>query len=168
MLEANQGLEPKLSGIGRGLVMTVNSALVGFVISFAVVASGSASAQDAVAELRSVEQERLRSLVEANMETAHRLHASDFQLITPLGGTVSKDQYLGMIASGDIDYVEWEPGSIEVKMYPQAAVLRYQATIRIVVKENPDAPSGHFWHTDLYELRDGQWQVVWSQATQIR
>jgi len=148
--------------------MTANRILVGFVIFFAVVAFGGASAQDAVAFLKYVEHERLRSLVEGDMETAYRLHASDFQLITPFGSTVSKDQYLGMIASGDVDYIEWEPGSIEVKMYGDAAVLRYQATIRILVKGNPDAPSGHFWHTDLYEMRDGQWQVVWSQATEIK
>ena len=23
---------------------------------------------------------------------------------------------------------------------------------------------GTIWHTDLYEKRDGQWQIVWSQA----
>ena len=27
--------------------------------------------------------------------------------------------------------------------------------------------SGMFWHTDVYEIRDGRWQAVWSQATQI-
>jgi hypothetical protein len=26
----------------------------------------------------------------------------------------------------------------------------------------------HCWHTDSYEQRDGRWQVVWSQATEIR
>jgi hypothetical protein len=24
-----------------------------------------------------------------------------------------------------------------------------------------------YWHMDVYEQRDGRWQVVWSQATQI-
>jgi len=28
--------------------------------------------------------------------------------------------------------------------------------------------SGRYWHTDLYERRDGQWQVVWSHATEIQ
>jgi len=148
--------------------MTVIRYMVSFVIITAVAVSGSAREDDAVAQLKHVEQERLRSLVDADMETAFRLHATDFELITPFGTTVSKDQYLGMIASGDVDYIEWEPGNIEVRMYSDAAVLRYQATIRILVKGNPDAPSGHFWHTDLYELRGGQWQVVWSQATEIK
>ena len=28
--------------------------------------------------------------------------------------------------------------------------------------------SDRFWHTDMYDLRDGRWQAVWSQATRIR
>lgn len=123
---------------------------------------------DGAEELRATERERLRSLVDADVETARRLHADDFQLINPLGGSMSKDQYLGGIASGGIRYLEWKPLGMAVKLYGDAAVLRYQATLEIAVEGLPDAPSGHFWHTDLYEKRNGQWQVVWSQATQIR
>lgn len=130
--------------------------------------SVAASAESEVDRLRSIERERLRSLVDAEMETAERLHAEDFQLINPLGGTVSKPQYLKLVASGEVDYLEWEPEEVEVKLYGEAAVLRYRARLRIVVRGAPDAPTGSFWHTDLYEKRDGKWQVVWSQATQIQ
>jgi len=51
--------------------------------------------------LRATERNRLRALVEADMETAYQLHADDFQLINPAGGALSKEQYLGGIASGD-------------------------------------------------------------------
>ena len=102
------------------------------------------------------------------METAHRLHADDFQLINPLGGSLSKEQYLGMIASGQIDYLEWEAGTIEVKVYGDAAVIRYRAELSIVVHGRPSAPTRSFWHTDVYERRVGRWQVVWSQATQVQ
>ena len=40
------------------------------------------------------------------------------------------------------------------------AVLRYRARISF-----DDGPGFTCWHTDCYELRNGQWQVVWSQAT---
>jgi len=126
------------------------------------------SAQSEVDQLRAVERERLRSLVEADMEVARRLHADDFQLITPTGGSVLKEQYLSLIESGDVDYREWEAEDIAVRIYDGVAVIRYQARLRIVVKGQPDAPSGRFWHTDLYEKRNGQWQAVWSQATQIQ
>ena len=64
-----------------------------------------------------------------------------------------------------LDYLFWEPGKMEVGVYGDAAVIRYQAEIKIKVKWTPDAPEGKFWHNDLYEKRDGQWKVVWSQAT---
>jgi hypothetical protein len=72
------------------------------------------------------------------------------------------------LASGEIDYLVWEPETIEVKLYGDAAVIRYQAQLQIKVKAIPDAPSGRFWHTDVYERRNGVGQVVWSQATQIQ
>jgi hypothetical protein len=52
-------------------------------------------------QVRAVERERLRSLVDADMKTADQLHADDFQL-SPLGGTLSKSQYLGLVASGSL------------------------------------------------------------------
>ena len=124
--------------------------------------------QDVAEQIRAVEHERLRALVEADVEAAGRLHADDFQLINPLGGSLSKNEYLGAIAAGEIDYLAWEPAAIEVKLYGDAAVIRYQARLQIKVKALPDAPSGRFWHTDVYERRNGLWQVVWSQATQIQ
>ena len=49
--------------------------------------------QDVAQQIRVVEHERLRALVEADVEAASRLHADDFQLINPLGGSLSKDEY---------------------------------------------------------------------------
>ena len=123
--------------------------------------------QEVAEQLREIEYARLRALVNADVQLASRLHADDFQLINPMGGSLSKDDYLGAIAAGEIEYVAWEPGTIEVRVYGDAAVIRYQAELQIRVKTMPDAPSGRFWHTDVYEKRNGLWQVVWSQATRI-
>ena len=138
-----------------------------FAMGASILATG-VEAQTEADELRSVERERIRALVEGNMEVAQRLHADDYQLINPMGGVLSKPEYLELVASGDIDYLEWEPETIEVKLFGSAAVIRYRAPLRIVVKAAPNAPSGRFWFTDLYEKRNGQWQIVWSQATQTQ
>lgn len=118
-------------------------------------------------QLRAIERERLRSLVAADIATARRLHADDFQLINPRGGTLSKEQYLADVASGDLDYLEWEPGEIQVRLYGDSAVIRYQAHLRVSVRGSAGRPV-KFWHTDVYEKRKGQWQAVWSHATQIQ
>lgn len=117
--------------------------------------------------LRDAERERLRSLVTPDLPVAERLHADDYELITPGGATMSKREYLDGIASGDLDYSVFEPISeIRVRLYAHAAILRYRVRIEILVSGEQD--SGNFWHTDAYERRDDQWQAVWSQATRIR
>jgi hypothetical protein len=116
--------------------------------------------------VRATERERLRALVQADLEVARRLHADDFQLINPRGESLSKEQYLGGVESGELDYVVWEPESpIDVRVHGDAAVIRYRSKLEIVVR-GQRVPLQRYWHTDSYEKRDGRWQVVWSQATQ--
>lgn len=117
--------------------------------------------------LRATERKRLQSLVEANMEVANQLHADDFQLINPLGGSGSKEQYLGSVASGMFSYLVWEPGEIAVRLHGELAILRYQAQMEIAFNQEK-LPPMRLWHMDAYEKRDGRWQVIWSQATRIQ
>jgi ketosteroid isomerase-like protein len=120
--------------------------------------------EDAV---RVAERERLRALVEVDMERASRLHADDFQLITPAGDSLSRQEYLEAVASGQFDYLVWDPGPIAVRLDGNSAVIRYRSEIEIVVNGSR-MPRRRYWHTDSYERQDGQWQAVWSQATEIR
>jgi hypothetical protein len=119
-------------------------------------------------ELRAVERQRLAALCAADMAGCDALHAPDYQLITPRGATLTKDEYLAQIADGSLDYRRFEPeGEIAVRLLgPSAAALRYRVAIDAAF------PGGHsadlFWHTDIYQLRQGRWQAVWSQATRIR
>lgn len=50
--------------------------------------------------LRTTERTRLRALVEADIATADRLHADDYQLTTPGGMRMPKAAYLGAIGDG--------------------------------------------------------------------
>jgi Domain of unknown function (DUF4440) len=116
--------------------------------------------------VREAEHARLRALVAADLETSGPLHADDFLLVTPGGVTYDKAQYLGAIADGSVSYEVFEPVSeIDVRLYEGAAAIRYRS--RIVVAAEEERYSDSCWHTDLYEERDGRWQIVWSQATRI-
>ncbi|CAN7605068.1 nuclear transport factor 2 family protein [Bradyrhizobium sp. LjRoot220] len=116
--------------------------------------------------IRSIERARLRALVNADMIAAEPLHAPDFQLVTPIGATLSKAEYLGAVASGQIRYLLWEPGDIAVRLYAASTLIRYRARLEVVFGGHK-VPPGDYWHTDAYEYRDQQWMVVWSQATAI-
>lgn len=117
-------------------------------------------------EIREIERSRLRALVAGDIATAQRLHADDFQLITPIGAALSREQYLGAIAAGQIKYSVWEPGHIAVRLYGPAAVIRYRARLEVVFGGHRVSPAD-YWHTDSYEYCDGRWMVVWSQATTV-
>jgi hypothetical protein len=117
--------------------------------------------------LRTTERARLRALVDGDMATAERLHADDYQLITPGGGSLSKTEYLGAIAGGTLRYRRFEPsGDMRVRIWGTAAALRYEVVIEVVA--DGTAYHDRCWHTDIYELREGDWVAVWSQATRIR
>jgi hypothetical protein len=120
-------------------------------------------------ELRNLERRRLRSLVEVRVEEADALHAADFQLVHPSGGVWSKEQYLGGIASGRIDYRRFEAiSNIEVMVDSALAVWRYRSAIDIAV-EGQEAGQLECWHLDCYrrDEDEGTWRVRWSQATSI-
>ncbi|MES2818829.1 MAG: nuclear transport factor 2 family protein [Pseudomonadota bacterium] len=117
--------------------------------------------------IRTTERSRLRALVEGDMGVARTLHAPDFQLITPVGSALSKEQYLGAIAAGHLKYLLWEPESIEVRLHGPVALIRYRARLEVVFAGH-HVPAAQYWHTDSYEQRDGGWQAVWSQATEIK
>ena len=137
------------------------------VLAFSLLLNGCVaySIEDEVDVLRQLERERLRALVEADVQRARELHSDEFQLVNPRGETLSKTEYLGGIESGRLDYLLWEPVSnIAVRIHGNAAVIRYRARLEIVV-DGQRVPEAQYWHSDAYEKHNGQWQVVWSHAT---
>jgi len=112
--------------------------------------------------LRAIERTRIQALVQRDMAALQRLHAPDYQLITPAGRTFTRERYLAAIEAEPF-YAGWDAGEMQVRVSAQIAVLRYRALLTF-----PSGKSVDCWHTDVYELRDGQWQAVWSQATEIR
>ena len=119
---------------------------------------------DSIATLvADLERRRLRALAGADTVTAGPLHADGYWLITPNGSEMTKEDYLGAIASGRLRYTVFEPVSeMAVLGDGPVVVVRYRARISF-----DDGPGFTCWHTDCYQLSDGSWQAAWSQATTI-
>jgi hypothetical protein len=121
---------------------------------------------DIEATLRAMEQRRLAALVAGDIDVAEALHADDYELVTPSGATYSKREYLDAIKSGEVPYQVFEAAASPcIRVRGDTAILRYQA--RISFDTAIAADTDIYWHTDYWERRDGRWQAVWSQATQI-
>lgn len=120
---------------------------------------------DLTGDLRRLEGRRLEALVQGDFEVLEALHAPDYELINPAGDALSRSTYLGEIASGALRYSVFSPeGRIRVRRLGDAAILRYVVHIRI--QRSGEMYEGRFWHTDYWERRAGDWQAVWSQATE--
>jgi hypothetical protein len=129
--------------------------------------SKSAGSARQVERLRQIEKTRLQALVDADVDVAGSLIASDFELINPLGEVISRDATLGGVRSGALDFLsDTVTSQIRVRLHGNTAVLRYRHTIDIVV-----TGIGHLthpaWTTALYERRRGNWQIVWEQTGAI-
>ena len=152
--------------------MVALGALV-FAGTAAVVVAGTGAARPAdasgvQAQIRALAVMRDRALVDADMPTLEKIHASDYQLITPDGTVLSRADFLDSVASRDLDYLTFRPISpIQVRLLgDDAAAVRYESYIDVVIAGFGRIANDN-WHTDLYERRSGHWQVVWSQATPV-
>ncbi len=142
--------------------------LVGLVLCFGLGACATMRSSNLDAErIRQTERERLRSLVDVDLHTARRLHSDDFQLINPAGAPLTKQEYLAALETGRLDYVAWEAGEIAVKLNGDLAVIRYRDNRFDVNSGNNVVHRGPMYHTNVYERRGGDWQIVWSQASGI-
>jgi hypothetical protein len=120
-----------------------------------------------VERLRQIEKKRLRALVRADVAVARPLMAKDFELIDPLGDVMTREDFLGAVRSGALDFLsDTLTSQISVRLHGSIAALRYRHTIDIVV-----AGFGHLTHpartTAVYERRGGAWQIVWEQTGAI-
>ena len=118
-------------------------------------------------DFRNLERTRLRALVARDFVLAGTLHSPEFHLVSPRGSTYSRESYFQAIETRKIVYLKWEAADIRVRTFGTVALLRYQADLEMPGDAGGDSAFS-CWHTDSYELHDGVWQVVWSQATLIR
>jgi len=156
---------PSTQRLTRRLTLAVLAALA---LATAVVTGSSASpgSSSQAERLRAIETTRLQALVDADTATARKLTAPDFQLINPAGAVLSRDDFLGGVAAGAIDFSALDTISpIAVRMSGNSASLRYQARFDLVVGGTHLTHDA--WTTALYERRDGHWQIVWGQTTAV-
>lgn len=106
-----------------------------------------------------LEAERTQALVRKDMAAAERLHAPDYQLITPGGRCMDKAGYLQAVAEGRLNYQGWQIEAPQLHLADRLVLLRYQALLSFPERQL------RCWHSDLYTLHEGQWLALRSQAT---
>ena len=66
----------------------------------------------------------MRRLVAGGEEVTVTPHK---KIINPSGESLSREQYLGAMASSETDYLVWEPNAIGVRLSGEMALIRYSS-----------------------------------------
>ena len=109
-----------------------------------------------------LERRRTNALVQREMAVIEELHGPNYELITPAGKVLTREEYIAAIAAATF-YTGWEVAEMRVRVSEHMAVVRYKALLRF-----PSSREVRCWHTDTYEKLAGRWLAVWSQATELR
>lgn len=142
-------------GLGAALLPTTSAAA----------ALNQASTRDLDA-VEFTERSRIESLLAHDAEAVGAVTAADFEFITPLGTVQTRDMFVEGIASGVIDNHVLEPTeAMRIRAFADTAAVRYQARSELAVGGVEYALD--LWFTAHYEIRNGDWQIVWLQATEL-
>jgi hypothetical protein len=159
-------MNSRWSARALGAVLSSGAAVVVAVALWPSTGSATGGVSTTADHLRTIETARLQALVDADTPTARKLIAPDFQLINPGGAVSSRQDYMDAVDAGIIDFLVFEPVSpIAVRLSGDSAALRYQVSFDLIVGGTRVTHQG--WITELYERREGRWQIVWEQATAI-
>ena len=133
--------------------------------AYATASANTGTGRSTADQVRTAERTLLRAALDADTHTAGRLLAPGFQQIDVTGAANARADYLATIGGG-VDFVTLEPVEpISVRVHGDSAVTRVKLKFKVVAGGLTVQHEG--WTTDLFEQRDGRWQVVWSQTTAV-
>jgi hypothetical protein len=133
--------------------------------AYATASANTGTGRSAADQVRTAEQTLLRAMVDGTPHTAGALLAPDLQLIDPTGGAETRADDLADIGGG-VDFVTIKPiEPISVRVHGDSAVARLKLKFKVVAFGQTVQHDA--WTTDLWERRDGRWQLVWSQTTAV-
>lgn len=121
----------------------------------------------AVDALRDLELSRLEAVVMNDMPALQALYADDFELVPPPGVAMSRDEFLGALQDGGLDFLAWDPVSeLDVRALGDTAVLSYRSEVHLLGAGMGELRH-QMWHTAVYERGEQGWQVVREQSTAV-
>jgi ketosteroid isomerase-like protein len=100
-------------------------------------------------------------------KTIERYLASDFVFVRGAGVVSDRDAF---IAAFTDPKTQLEPFAIEhpvaIKLADTAVIIGGEATLKGT--DNGEPFSEHIRYADIFQLRDGRWQVVYTQVTMVK
>ena len=113
-------------------------------------------------EFETLGREWAEAIVSNDAEAIGRFMADDWVIVGESGMT-AKNDFLALVAAGDLTHESMEGNVKRVRVYRDIAITIARGTNSGHYKGQPF--SSDEWITDVFEKRDGRWQCVLTHLT---
>lgn len=117
------------------------------------------------AELNRLEDLRYQAMQAQDAATMAELFADEFVYQTLQGITHTKESYIKSIAGGDVKINSFKRENSRVRFYGDTAVVMAVTHLNVAFKG--DVRDLSLFYTNVWFKRDGRWQLVARQSTQL-
>jgi ketosteroid isomerase-like protein len=115
------------------------------------------------------EREFFTALTEADTSTLTRILAEDFTLTDLTGGQMTRDQFLGVLAEGQMQFLSIIPqGGTRVRLYGEAVAAAVTGRTVMQVRFMDQELSVESRYTHIYAVERGAWRLEIAQGTPIQ
>jgi len=115
--------------------------------------------------IRQLENRRFHAMIEADTAALDTILADDLTYTHTNGWVDTKEQFIGWLETGELNYESITTESVLVRVYAATAVVTGQAAVEI--KVNGQAKNLQIRFIDVYVEREGHWQMVAWQSTRL-
>ncbi len=116
-------------------------------------------------EIRQLENHRLQAMIQADTSALDSILADDLTYTHTNGWVDTKEQFIGWLESGELNYESISTDDVKVRVYAAAAVVTGRAAVKI--KVNGQEKNLQIRFIDVYVKRKGHWQMVAWQSTRL-
>ncbi len=116
--------------------------------------------------VKQMEKDWLAAEKAGDSDKLNQILADDWASLAPNGETATKKDYVESYKSGKAKMASYEIGAMTVKVIGSAAVVQGSDTEKSSY-DGKDTSGKYVW-MDVFEKRDGKWQVVRSQYAIVK
>lgn len=109
-------------------------------------------------QLKQLGEDRAKAELRGDTQFLGQLLADDFVGVGPRGFTLTREQWLDRVASGDLTYESLTWDDVQVRVYGDAGVAIGRETSKATYK-GQDIP-GQFRETQIFVKQGGRWRLA--------
>ena len=148
------------------LACTLGLAAYLFFSCISAIGQGPVAAVSSEQQIRALEDERNRAILNGDAATLERMTSDDYTFITLRGELRTKLEIVKGFQSGSFKYDSRTISDLNVRVYGDTAIVTGRATQK--GSESGKDYSGDYRFTRVYVKQQGQWMTVALQTTLIQ